>query len=159
MQQKNLSKWLKLVIIGTGLCGLVVYFLILPVFGQSIVDSAPEFTGRYWPWLIFLWVSGIPCYAVLVFAWRIAVSIGADRSFTEANAARLKWISWLAAGDAAYFFIGSVALLLMDMSHPGVTLLSLIVVFAGIAISVAAAALSHLVQKAAALQEQSDLTI
>jgi hypothetical protein len=45
------------------------------------------------------------------------------------------------------------------MSHPGVTLLSLLIVFAGIAIAVAAAALSHLVHKAAALQEQSDLTI
>jgi hypothetical protein len=33
------------------------------------------------------------------------------------------------------------------------------VVFAGVAITVAAAALSHLVRKAAALQEESDLTI
>ena len=45
------------------------------------------------------------------------------------------------------------------MSHPGVTLLSLLVVFVGIAAAVAAAALSRLVKKAAALQEQSDLTI
>ena len=159
MKQRNLAKWLKAVIIGTGLCGLAVYFLVVPSFGQSIVDSAPEFAGWYWPWLVFLWVSGIPCYAVLVCAWRIAANIQADRSFSEANAAYLKWISWLAAGDAAYFFIGNVALLLLSMSHPGVTLLSLIVVFIGIAVSVVAAELSHLVQKAAALQEQSDLTI
>ena len=39
------------------------------------------------------------------------------------------------------------------------TLMCLIVVFVGVAISVAAAALSHLVMKAAMLQEQSDLTI
>ena len=159
MQQRTLAKWLKAVIIGSGLCGLVIYFLVFPIFGQSIVDSAPEFAGWYRPWLVFLWVSGIPCYAVLVFAWRIAANIQADRSFTAANAAHLKWISWLAAGDAAYFFVGNVAMLLLNMSHPGVTLLSLIVVFIGIAVSVAAAALSHLVQKAAVLQEQSDLTI
>lgn len=34
-----------------------------------------------------------------------------------------------------------------------------IIIFAGIALAVVAAALSHLVLKAAALQEQSDLTI
>ena len=45
------------------------------------------------------------------------------------------------------------------MSHPGVALFSLIVVFAGVAVAVAAAALSYLVKKAAVLQEQSDLTI
>ena len=45
------------------------------------------------------------------------------------------------------------------MSHPGVLLLSLLIVFAGIAVTVASAALSHLVYKAASLQEQSDLTI
>ena len=45
------------------------------------------------------------------------------------------------------------------MNHPGVVLASFGVVFVGIALSVAFAALSHLVKKAAALQEQSDWTI
>lgn len=82
-----------------------------------------------------------------------------DRSFSNENAKYLKWISWLAAGDGIFFFIGNVVLLFINMSHPGVALFSLIVVFAGVAVAVAAAALSHLVKKAAALQEQSDLTI
>ena len=85
--------------------------------------------------------------------------IGRDRSFTEENARSLKWVAWLAAGDACFFFAGNVLLLLLNMSHAGVFLLSLLVVFTGAAIAVAAAALSHLVGKAAALQEQSDLTI
>ena len=45
------------------------------------------------------------------------------------------------------------------MNHPGIILYSLIVVFAGVAISVAAATLSHLVLKAAKLQEENDLTV
>ena len=65
----------------------------------------------------------------------------------------------LAGGDAVFFFLGNLLLLLLNMSHPGVTLLSLLVVFAGAAVAVAAGALSHLVQKAALLQEESDLTI
>lgn len=159
MEQKALSKWLKLILILVGICGLAVYFLILPAFGTALKADYPEFAYCYWPWLIFLWITGIPCAAALVLGWRIASNIGRDRSFTNENADCLKWISWLAAGDTAYFFAGNLILLFAGMNHPGIALIALLIVFAGIAVAVAAAALSHLVKKAALLQEQSDLTI
>lgn len=137
----------------------MVFFYVFPSFGQSIVSDYPEFSNRYLPWLIFLWISGIPCYIVLVLGWKIASSIGIDKSFSMENAGLFKWISWLAAGDSIYFFIGNIVLLLADMSHPGVVLLSLIVVFVGTSVTIAAAVLSHLVRKAARLQEENELTI
>ena len=159
MEQKTLSKWLKLILLGMGICGLAVYLLVVPSFGESLRSQYPEFAGRYWPWLIFIWVSGIPCYAVLVLGWRIAANIGRDASFSLENARFLRSIAVLAVLDAAYVFLGNLAMLFLDMSHPGVVLLSLLVVFAGAAVAVAAAALSHLVRKAALLQEENDLTI
>ena len=159
MEQKALSKWLKIILIGVGICCLIGYFLIIPAFGKSIVGDYPEFSGWYWPWLIFLWGTGIPVYIALCFGWKIAVNIGNDRSFSMENAKLLKWIAWLAAGDAIYFFTGNLVLWFSGMNHPGVILMLLLVVFAGVAVAVAAAALSHLVKKAAVLQEESDLTI
>lgn len=159
MEQKTLSRWLKVILVGIGICGLLVFFLIVPNYGKMLVSLYPEFSYRYYPWLFFLWVSGIPCYAVLILGWRIAVNIGHDRSFSQQNADCLKWISWLAAGDSVFFFLGNLLFLYTNLSHPGVALFSLFIVFAGAAVTVAAAALSHLVKKAAALQEQSDLTI
>lgn len=159
MEQKSLARWLKFIIIGVAICGGLIYFCVLPECGKTMVNAYPEFSNRYWPWLIFLWTTGIPCYGVLVFGWQIATNIGKDRSFSMENAKALKWISWLATVDTIYFFLGNIILWFMDLSHPGIVLLSLIIVFAGVAVAVAAAALSHLVQKAAVLQEQSDLTI
>ncbi|MBR4702873.1 MAG: DUF2975 domain-containing protein [Oscillospiraceae bacterium] len=159
MEQKALAKWLRLVVVLLGLCGLAVYFLLVPGYGLSLRSQYPEFSNRFWPWLGFLWASGLPCWAVLVLGWRIAGNIGRDASFSLRNARYLKWISWLAGFDAVFFFLGNLVLLFLNLSHPGVTLLSLLVVFAGAAIAVASAALSHLVQKAALLQEESDLTI
>ncbi len=159
MEQKNLSKWLKFVIIGVGICGLVIYAFIVPMCGSDLRASYPEFSDHFWPWAFFIWVSGIPCYMVLVFAWKISSNIGNDRSFTEQNAGYLKLISVIAAGDTVFFFAGNIVMLLFDMSHPSIVIASLFVDFIGVAISIAAAALSHLVKKAAALQEQSDLTI
>ena len=109
--------------------------------------------------MIFLWVAAVPCYAALVLGWRIAASIGADRSFTADNARLLRIIGGLAAGDTAYFFAGNVVLLFLNMNHPGVLLISLLICFAGVSVTVAAVCLAHLVRKAADLQEQSDLTI
>ena len=154
-----MATWLKIILVGVGICGLVVYFVVFPSYGESLVNDYPEFSNRFWPWLIFLWISGIPCYAVLLFGWKIATNIGRDQSFSNANAKYLKWIAWLAAGDGIFFFVGNTVLLFMNMSHPGIALFSLLVVFAGVAVAVASAVLSHLVQKAAVLQEQSDLTI
>ena len=58
-----------------------------------------------------------------------------------------------------FFFIGNVVLLLLSMSHPGITLCSMIVSFVGISIAVGAAVLSHLVKNAADMKAENDLTI
>ena len=47
----------------------------------------------------------------------------------------------------------------LGMSHPGIVLLSLAVDVVGVGIGIAAAALSHLVYKAAVLKSENDLTI
>ena len=159
MEQKNLSNWLKWILIGVAICGLVVYALVVPMCGIRLRSQYPECANRFWPWLLFIWVSGIPCFAVLGYAWKIATNIGNDQSFTDQNAALLKNISVLSALDAAFFFIGNIVLLFLNMSHPGVVIASLVIVFVGVAVAVASAVLSHLVKKAAVLQEQSDWTI
>lgn len=159
MNQHKLSVWLKAIIAGIGICGLIVYFVILPVYGNSLRQDLPEFAYCFWPWLIFLWVTAIPCYAALVLGWKIAVRIGEDRSFSVDNARSLQTIAWLAAGDTVFFFLGNLVFFFLNMNHPGVLVISLLICFAGVAVTVAAACLSHLVRKAAVLQDESDLTV
>ena len=159
MKQKTLALWLKLILIGVALCGAVICALILPGLGTSLVESAPEFGHCYWPWLIFLWICALPCFAALVVGWRIADNIGKDRSFTNENAKLLSVIAILAGAAAALLFTGNIVFMFLNMNHPGIMLASLLVVFVVACFSVGMAALSHLVRKAAALQEESDLTI
>ena len=49
--------------------------------------------------------------------------------------------------------------LFLDMNHPSIVIASLLIVFVGVAVAVAAVVLSHLIEKAAVLKEQTDLTI
>ena len=159
MEQKTLSNWLKCILIGVGICGVIIYTIVIPTCATSLKNLYPEFSNRFWPWMIFLWISGIPCFTVLVFVWKIATNIGLDRSFSNANSILLKWISVFSAADAGFFFMGNLLMLLFNMSHPSIVLASFVIVFVGVAVAVVSAVLSHLVKKAAELQEQSDWTI
>lgn len=160
MKQKTLAVWLKLIIIGVAVCGLVICGIILPEMGRTIAESLNgEFDHAYWPWLIFLWIAAVPCFAALVIGWKIADNIGKDRSFCAENAKLISAISVLAAADSAFFFVGNFVLLFLNMNHPGIVLFSFIIVFFGVAVSIGAACLSHFARKAAALQDESDLTI
>lgn len=159
MIRKNLANWLKAIIIGTAVFGILVYFVVTPVLGRSIADENPEFNYCFFPWLIFIWVTAVPCYGVLVLGWKIAINIGKDNSFCKDNARYMKHVSYLAAADSALFLAGNIVFLLLNMNHPSVFLLSLLISFVGVLIAIAAAILSHLILKAADLQEQNDLTI
>lgn len=159
MEQRTLVQWLKFLVIFTAVCGAALCVGVLPLEGKRMAAIYPEFAYCYLPWLVFLWILAVPCFAALILAWKIFVNIEKDCSFCMENAEYLQKISYLAAADAGILFLGSALFLALGMNHPAVLLASLLIVVVGIGVSVAAAVLSHLVRKAAMLQEQSDLTI
>ena len=159
MKQKELAFWLKLIIIGTAICGGIVYAGIIPHFMRYLVEQNSILEKNVLPWLITIWVSAIPCYIVLLLGWLISSNIGRDNSFSIANARHLKWVSYLAVIDVVYYFAVNGIFLLIDMSHPFVMGVALIICFVGTAFSVCSAALSHLVEKASKIKEENDLTI
>lgn len=159
MTQKNLSTWLKIIIIGIAACGILLCGILFPMVGRDIVTAAPEFSDWYYLWLAVLWLAAVPCYLVLYNGWKITVEIGRDHSFSMDNAIYLKRISMLAIGDTAYFFLVNLVLFFLNKNHPGILIASLFVDFAGVAAAVVSAVLSHLVQKAAELQQENELTI
>ncbi len=159
MTQNSLSKWLKMVILGAAVCGLALCVWAIPGFGKAVVQANPEFSYCYVPWLVLLWLVSLPCFVALVLAWKVAENIGKDRPFLPDNGRFLKWISRLAAADAVFFFFMNILYLFLNMNHPGIVLGSLLIAFAGTAVSVVCAVLAQMVEKAAVLQEQSDWTI
>ncbi len=159
MENTVLSRRLKAVIIALGVLGALVYCIALPLMGMDMVFAYPEFSDFYWPWLIFFWASGVPCYLVLIYGWMVTENIAEGHPFTHENAKLIKRIAQFAIWDTVYFLIGNVILFLLGMSHPGIVLLSFAVVLAGVVFSIVASALSSFVTRASNLQEQSDLTI
>lgn len=145
MKQKKLANWLKVMIVGVGICGVLLALFVLPMLGKTIMTLSI--------------LTGLPCYLALWFSWEIMSAIAKDESFTVRNAEYLKKISLLATIDVVFLLAWNVILFVLKMSNLNVFLVCLLIDFMGIVIAVIFAALSHLVGKAAVLQEQSDYTI
>ena len=159
MKHATLEKWLKFVIIGMGFCGIFVYGWGLPNIISNLCYMHPEFTTWYYPCFLFLLITAIPCYGVLIYAWRIASNIGKGNAFSYDNGEAFRGISWMAATDTLFFFTGNVIALLFNLNPLEYFLLSLILVFFGIAITLCAKAMAYLVDNAADIQEENNGTI
>lgn len=159
MKQKELSRWLQAIVIVCWAVCAVMGFWAAPWVFRQIAEADPAraylTTGR----LIVFWVALIPVIAALWQGWLIFAEIGRDNSFCLKNARRLKIISYLAAGDTFLTLVYSLVLLPLNALYPAQMLLHLGIIFVGVAVTVAAAALSHLTHKAAVLQDENELTI
>ena len=159
MEQRKMVKWLKFLVIFVALCGLILCAVVIPVVGKELSGMSPEL-GRYFkPWVTFVWLLAVPCFAALVHAWMIFSNIEKDKAFSMENAKHMEKISYLAGADTIALISGNIVLLILNINHPSVFLVFLMIGIIGIGISVAAAVLSHLIQKAANLQDENDLTI
>lgn len=159
MKQKTLSLWLKSLIILALIFGALIYGLYVPLIAHEMRGTYPELAWAYRPMLIFLEGTLIPCLAALGLAWSIASEIGCDNSFSHKNARSMMVIAILAAADVVYFRGGMIVFAILGASSGPVLLMSFLADVVGLAISVCAAVLSHLIKKAAFLKEENDLTV
>ena len=159
MKQKELARWLRVVvIIGWGTCALLSVF-IAPELARDAAEGVPDLAYLMWPCLAIFWIGMVPIALALWHGWKIFGEIGRDNSFCRENARRLRIISLLALADTVLCLLSIVLLFVLNALHPGVFLLMLFIAVVGAGITAAAAALSHLTLKAALLQDENDLTI
>jgi len=159
MKQKELSVWLRVVVVLIGVAVLFLALVFVPDLGEEAARQNVNLSWLFWPCLSFIWLTTLPVFASLVIAWLIFAEIGRDNSFCHANANRLRAISFLALTDTVLYMLWAIALGALGALHPGVLTGVCCIVFMGLGFTVGTAALSHLTKKAADLKADSDLTI
>ena len=110
MKGKIIARRLNVVLIGLILCGIFVYGVFLPLRGHHMAMMAKggPFDGAFWPWLLYLWGTAVPCVVAVGYAFSITRTLREGRMFTPQNARRLLMIARWAIGDTVYFFIGQI---------------------------------------------------
>jgi hypothetical protein len=159
MSSKTLCNLIRAAVIAVALCAAVVCCAILPAVGNSFRDSYADFAHAYLPWLIFLWVTALPVFAVLGLVWKASAAVGHDSVFTVGTARLVKYGAIFILADTIFFCAGNMVLLLLGMNHPAIVLASFFIGVLGMALAAIAAVLARYLTKAAALQEEVDGTI
>jgi len=159
MTSRTLGNLMRISVIAAAVCGLFLCIYAIPACGRGIISEYPELESWFLPWLIFAWMVALPCFAVLFLIWKVSGAVINETVFTFRTAKWVKTGAVLFFCDAALLFIGNVVLLLLNMSHPGILLLSVIIDIFAIALAMLAAILSRYLTKAAVLQEESEGTI
>ena len=165
MQQKTLVSWLKAIVILFAVLLAVLLFAVVPTIGWQAAARTARAAFLFWPCLIFIWVLGAPVYLMLIEAWRVCCRIDSGQPFCSENARSFIAIGQYSLLDCGLLFFGNIALAAvsavkdLDVYRAGFPIFSLLLIFIGLAVSVAAATLSHLIYKASDINEENQLTI
>jgi len=156
---KTLRILVRAAVIIVAICGAAACFYFLPLIGMDLAYTFPEYAHGFFPWLIFLWIAAAPCFAFLVLIWKLSSVIKRDLIFTHKSARIVKIFAMILFCDVIFFVTGNIIFLLLNLNHPFILLLSVIIAIFGLALSVLVSILSRYLTKAAVLQEEVDSTI
>jgi len=159
MKRNEMGKYLKLVLLIAALACIVLFFVIVPRVAFDLTKYNDVYDIIYIPALVFIWLTSIPVFIAFYKFWSIFSEIGKDNSFCDKNAKSLRDVSVLAVLDGILYFIALIVLLVLGVYSTGILILLMFIVFTAMIFAVLCAALSHLVEKAAALKTENDLTI
>lgn len=164
MDQKKLSRWLKLVAVVVGAALAVFFALLMPwltlvLRHSSYIGYTPPTAAHGIALLAAVDLTAMPCGGALLRFWRIADNIGRDRSFCRENVRHLLAISRYALVCVGWCLVVTAAFTVMGVIHLSFVAAALFLMLAGAAVAVAAAALAHLTEKAARIKEENDLTV
>ncbi len=159
MSSKTACFCVRAAVIVLALSGLIIFGLFIPAEGAFALEESPEEAVLIWSWLIFLWCVALPCFAVLVYAWKVSTAIKKEQVFTMRTAKWVKAAALLLFADVGLLAAGNLAFVILGMNAPAIVLMSFFIIILETTLATFAAVLSHYIAKAAAIREENEGTV
>lgn len=159
MKQKELAKWLKIIIVFCWLFGLMFCVYIGPETGKNILLDSDPLKELYKPLIAYIWITSIPYFFALCIGWSICSDINVGNDFTLKNANRLKRISVLAMIEGVLYVIALLYVFISGNYNTNLLMILLLILFFAVVISVFTSLLSYLMRKASGIKQDNELTI
>lgn len=159
MKQKELAKWLKIIIVFCWLFGLLFCSYVGPETGKNILLDSDSLMEVYKPFIAFIWITGIPYFFALCIGWGICSDINVGNDFTLKNANRLKRITVLAMTEGVLYVIALLYIFISGNYNTNLLMILLLILFFAVVIAVFTSLLSYLMGKASELKQDNELTI
>lgn len=159
MKRIEISKWLKAVTVLIALMGIVFLVFLIPAGVKEFIQIYPGMKHLYGLAMGYIWFIAAECYGMIGCFWRVCNEIGKGNSFSKENAAYFVWISRIAVSIAVVLFAGTLCLGYFNWLNLEIAIILVAGMIGGTAISILAAALSHLILKAYEMKKENELTI
>ena len=160
MNQKRIARFLMAAGGMAGLGIIIVFGIFLPVIAGELKAMYPEYAPLYWPGLIGLWCAAAFFLLGLWEYFRVCARIGREHSFCRDNARSLARIALYMTLDGVLFLGAMFAPgLVFHLDIGPAWILFFLCALASFALGILAWGLGRMVQKAAAIQEENDLTV
>lgn len=160
MNTVKLSLVVKGAIIALGVCGLfmciVWYPFSISLSTMGVVSAKPSLSQsvELWTQLAFYWAVSVPCFIVLIFAWKITGAIKNDEVFSYKVVNIIKKSATLLVIDIVVFLIGNIVFLALGWNDFAICYFIIAVI--GLVVVSILFVLSHFVIKAIELKEETE---
>lgn len=113
------------------------------------------------PFLAYVYLTSVPFFLAFYQAFRLLGLIEHNKTFTQAGVARLRNIKYCALAFAGFVIptMPYIFAFAQDDDAPGVVLIGVVLVFAAIVVTTAAAVFQALLQNAVDIKSENDLTV
>lgn len=148
---------------------IAVFFIGTPVLALCILGipwlanhpANPIYAGLLYPILIILFVTLIPFFIALYYAFRLLIYIDRNNAFSNSSVLALKRIKYCAAIITVLYVVilPFVFLVAEKDDAPGLIIMGLVPIFAAMVIAIFAAVLQKLLQEAIEIKSENDLII
>ena len=159
MKLKRATNLLKAVLMfGTIAVGLVA-LVGVPAFMEHVIHVRPSLA--MWEPIMngYAILIALPVWVAIVLLWQVFDTIPNSMAFSLSNMRRFRQIMWLATGDLGLVVVLWVFLIISGATPAFIMMSMLLTTLVGIVAVIVFYVLAGLVQNAAELKQDSDLTI
>ena len=160
LQSRNvLAGLLKAVAIFVGSALLLTGLGPVRWFAQYIAGVEPQLAAFAPKAVIYVNLGFVPVYGALLLAWMVFDAIGRDESFSYNNGKRLRGAAGLALLEVVWLVTGFFWFDGAGAMSPFVAIAFVGLILLGVSAAILCYALAQLIDQAAALKEEADLTV
>ena len=158
MSEKRLSVLIRFAIVLSCICGLLYCLFWIPIsVGVTSLRNIPWREVGFCVQYIFHWAVSLPCFWLLVLAWKVSITMNKEKLFLGKNSIYARNASVILAVDIIVFLIGNIIFALIGWNSW--LILHFLFAATGVVICIFMYVLSKYLLQAAVLQEESDLTV
>lgn len=158
MSQHKIATILKIFTVVAAIVGALFFFLYVPIVMKEAASVA-EMPDLEWKGIAGISTIALMIYLALWDFWKMCTRIGDNNSFCRENARCIARIGIYALIAMALILCGTIWVATLSLLSGPLVIFVFFVEFVILGVAVVCFALSKLVENAAALKEENDLTI